>query len=134
MAKWQGRKAMAAGTWHTGGPPKRNGRREIDQASTIRSLAAALGVFAQNDWRVSARLTINLGLGWDLDTPRHEGINNRQNSFDENALNPVCNCRGNLGRSGQSIYAHNIEEGMNITARACDASRPKPPASRSPSC
>ena len=52
----------------------------IDQASTIRSLAAALGVFAQDDWRVSARLTINLGLRWDLDTPRHEGINNQQNS------------------------------------------------------
>ncbi len=84
----------------------------VDESGLVRSLASTLGAYAQTDWRVNSRLTLNLGLRWDLDTPRHEGVNNQQNSFEQNQINPVCNCRGAMafsGRNGRSIYAHNFD-------------------------
>jgi hypothetical protein len=88
-----------------------NGSRA--EAPLIRSKANALGTYAQTDWKVSPKLTINLGLRWDLDWPRFEGTENRQNSFDRATINPVCNCPGVLrwsGRDGLGKYAHNFDK------------------------
>ncbi len=76
------------------------------------SRAATVGGYAQDDWKVNQKLTLNLGLRYDLDFPRWE-INNRQNSFDVNAINPVCNCPGLItwtGLNGLSRYAHNFDK------------------------
>lgn len=43
------------------------------------------GVFAQDDWRITPRLTLNLGLRYDLDTYPYE-VNNNQSNFDLNTL------------------------------------------------
>jgi len=65
--------------------------------------------YAQDDWRVTPKLTLNLGLRWESDAPRWE-TSNQQNSFDPVALNPVSHTPGIVlfsGRSGLSKYASN---------------------------
>jgi hypothetical protein len=44
--------------------------------------------YAQDDWRVNSRLTLNLGLRYDIDVPRTERFN-RMNFFDPNARSPL---------------------------------------------
>src|SRR5581483_2871115 len=46
--------------------------------------------YIQDDWRVTKKLTLNLGLRYDLDTPRTERYN-RINYFDPNAPSPIAN-------------------------------------------
>lgn len=82
----------------------------------IRSRANSMGLYLQDDWKVTPSLAFNLGLRWDLDTPRFEALDNRQNSFDEFGNNPVCDCPGVITWSGRdarggSQYAHNFVYG-----------------------
>ena len=67
------------------------------------------GAYVQDSWKASDKLTVNIGLRWDADTPRWE-LNNRQSGFDPGAINPVCACSGVMlfsGRNGREKFAHN---------------------------
>ena len=96
----------------------------------IRSRANSMGMYVQDDWKIAPKLSVNLGLRWDLDTPRFEAIDNRQNSFDEQGHNPVCDCPGVITWSGRdarggSRYAHNFVYGnvgprVGLSYRATD--------------
>jgi outer membrane receptor protein involved in Fe transport len=80
---------------------------------TLRTRADSYAAFLQDDWKVSPKLTLNLGLRYDLDQPRWEKIDNRQNSFDRTAINPVSGTPGVVtfsGRNGLSKYAHNFDK------------------------
>jgi Carboxypeptidase regulatory-like domain/TonB dependent receptor len=55
--------------------------------------------FLQDDWKVTKNLTLNLGLRYDVDTPRYE-LYDRYSSFDPTAINP-----GAGGRPGAMIFA-----------------------------
>ena len=96
----------------------------------IRSRANSMGMYVQDDWKLTSNLSMNLGLRWDFDTPRFEAIDNRQNSFDAGGHNPVCDCPGVITWSGRdarggSKYAHNFVYGnvgprVGLSYRASD--------------
>jgi hypothetical protein len=45
--------------------------------------------WVQDDWKITGRLTLNLGLRWDLNTPVSEQDNRINYGFDTQAINPV---------------------------------------------
>jgi hypothetical protein len=82
-----------------------------DESKAVISNGATLGMYAQTDWKVNNALTLNLGMRWDIDTPRFESAN-QQNSFNRSAINPICNCPGVItfsGRDGLSKYASEFD-------------------------
>jgi len=46
------------------------------------------GMFVQDDWRLSSRLTLNAGLRWDYESPIAEALNQQNIGFDADATNP----------------------------------------------
>jgi outer membrane receptor protein involved in Fe transport len=67
--------------------------------------------FVQDDWRINEALTLNVGLRWELDTPRLER-NNQQSGFDPIPINPVSGTPGIVtfaGLDGVSRYAHDFD-------------------------
>src|SRR5205823_13932020 len=59
----------------------------------IPSRAAYWSAYAQDDWRVTDRLTLNIGLRWEAELPRRV-VGNRMNSFDPAAMNPISGTPG----------------------------------------
>lgn len=65
----------------------------VQTSDLIQSRAAYLAFYAQDDWRLTDRLTLNYGLRWEAELPRYER-NGRQNSFNPVAINPVSGTPG----------------------------------------
>ena len=84
-------------------------------------------LFIQDDWKVTPRLTLNLGLRWEMDTPRFEK-DNRQSGFDAGSINPVSGTPGVVtfsGRNGASKYAFDFDKN-NFGPRVGFAWRARP--------
>jgi hypothetical protein len=71
--------------------------------------------YVQDDWRVSRKLTLNLGLRYDFETPRTERYN-RMNYFDPNAASPLAKVVPGLkggvvfvGLNGASRYQYHLD-------------------------
>ncbi len=47
------------------------------------------GVYLQDDWRIGERLTVNVGLRYEFETPLSEAENRSVRSFDLNAVQPL---------------------------------------------
>jgi hypothetical protein len=79
----------------------------FQSTDTIASHASYYALYAQDDYRVTNRLTINAGLRWEVELPRTVD-DNRMNAFDPIAINPVSGTPGIVtfaGLNGASASA-----------------------------
>lgn len=65
----------------------------VQASDLIQTRASYVALFAQDDWRVTDRLTLNYGVRWEAEIPRRE-VNNRMNAFDPAQINPVSGTPG----------------------------------------
>jgi hypothetical protein len=72
----------------------------VQISDLIRSRASYWAFYAQDDWRVTSRLTLNYGLRWEAELPRRE-VDNKMNSFDPLAINPVSGTPGVVTFAGR---------------------------------
>lgn len=64
------------------------GSGDVSHTFAIATASAYWGFYLQDDWKVSSRLTLNIGVRYDVDIPRTERYN-RLDYFDLNAKSPI---------------------------------------------
>ena len=76
--------------------------------------------YVQNDWRVTPKLTLNMGLRWDYETPVVERFNRSTTNYDPTAVNPIS---GAAQAAYTNILANNPSNvGVQILAQQLPAS------------
>ena len=69
----------------------------------VASQSYYFGIYAEDEWRPTSKLTISYGLRYDLDTPRTERYN-RINFFDPDVASPLASSTGISGLKGGLVF------------------------------
>jgi hypothetical protein len=69
------------------------------------------GLFFQDDWRVTPKLTVNLGIRWDFERPVVERFNRLTDRYDPIAINPIT-------PAAQAAYAAILSAPANASNQA----------------
>jgi hypothetical protein len=67
-----------------------------------------MGFYFQDDWRVTSKLTVNLGLRWDFERPVQERYDRLTDRFDPTAINPISG-------AAQAAYAAILANSANAS-------------------
>ena len=88
------------------------GSGSLDNNTGVSILNKYYGLFVQDDYRATSRLTFNLGLRYEFETPRTERYNRATRGFDTNATSPIKVPGLNL--NGGLVYAgvNGIDRGI----------------------
>ena len=62
---------------------------QIDRNASLAQESKYLAAFVQDDWKVSRRLTVNLGLRYEIEIPTTERYNRANRGFDFTTPNPI---------------------------------------------
>jgi hypothetical protein len=65
-----------------------------------------MAFYVQDDWRVTSRLTLNIGVRWDYERPVEERFDRLTSNFDPTVLNPISG-------AAQSAYAQILSSSSN---------------------
>jgi hypothetical protein len=68
------------------------------------------GIYVQDDWKATKRLTLNAGIRWELQLPVTER-HNRQTWFDYKTVNPISSSVG-ASYTGELVYASSSDRGL----------------------
>jgi hypothetical protein len=79
--------------------------------------------FVQDNWKVSDRLTVNLGLRYDVDMPRTERYN-RMSYFDPNAPSPIITAATPVSASTDCPACGNIKGAFEYAGQNGNPTRP----------
>ena len=81
---------------------------DIGTAVDVASWNQYVAGYVQDDWKLSKRLTVNLGIRYDLELPRY-ATNNELDWFDFNAASPLNSSVTSLGtlHGGEQFAAVN---------------------------
>jgi hypothetical protein len=62
---------------------------QVNVNDSLAEQSKTIAFYLQDDWRISSKLTLNLGLRYDYDSPATERFNRSVRGFDAAAINPI---------------------------------------------
>ncbi|MGH9658169.1 MAG: TonB-dependent receptor domain-containing protein, partial [Bryobacteraceae bacterium] len=108
-------------TFLLGNPTSGTVARNIDPAWSWRYYA----IYVQDDWKLSPRLTLNLGLRWDYEQPARERFDRTIVDFALDQASPIASRVQGLNLRGGVVYAGQSGRGSRIFNRDLNNFQPR---------